>query len=123
MGLFDKPIGGLKPADSITISLATAIGVAAIYGARVGPLADVHATIPGDPNMRAAIAKAGWQSLLLVSAITLLARDLNVAILGGGAIIFEHISHEHAEMSSPATGKLAITASAYQDAAVPATAG
>lgn len=116
MSLFDKPLAGLKPADSVIISLAVAVGVATIYAQKIGPVADVHATVPGDPNINAAIKKAGWQALLLTAAVTLLSRDLNVAILGGGAIVYEHIAYLHGEMASPASGLIAAAPSAYQPA-------
>lgn len=114
MSFFSKPIAGMKPADSIVISMAVAVGVFTIYGSKVGPIADVHATVSGDPNVNASIKKAGWMSLLLVGGVTLLSRDLNVTILGGGAIVAEHVMHLHAEMSSPATGQIQVTPAAYQ---------
>lgn len=113
---FFSPIAGLKPADSITISLAVGIGVAAIYAAKVGPVSDVHATIPGDGAINSGIKKAGWQSLLFVAAITLLSRDLNVTILGGGMIIFEHVAYLHADMASPANGEIVTAPQSYQPA-------
>jgi len=113
---FFSPIAGLRPADSITISLAAAIGVAAIYAQKVGPVSDVHQTMPGDGSINSGIKKAGWQALLLVAAVTLLSRDLNVTILGGGAIIYEHIAYLHADMASPADGQIAVAPQSYQPA-------
>jgi hypothetical protein len=109
MSFFDKPIPGLRPADSITIALATGIGVAAVYGSDVGPVSDVHATMPGDPSTVAAIKKAGVKSWLLVAGVTLLTRDLNVVFIGGSMVLLEHLSYLHADMSNPAQGG-AITA-------------
>ena len=106
MGFFDKPIAGLKPADSIVIALGVAIGVVTIYSAKVGPVADVHTTAPGDGPVNASIKKAGWQSWILVAGVTLLSRDLNVAILGGGTIIMEHVMYLHADMANPADGQI-----------------
>lgn len=108
---------GYKPADSITLALATAGGVLVIYGSKVGPVADVHASLPGDPNVNASIKKAGWESLLLVAAMTLLSRDLNVAILGFSAIVLEHTMNLHAEMANPANGQIAADPAAYAAAA------
>lgn len=116
MGFFDRPIAGLRPADSIIIAITAGIGVSAIYGAKIGPVSDLHATIPGDANMNSAIKKAGWESLLLVGALTLLTRDLNVVILGGGLIIAEHVMYLHADMSSPVSGKIEASPEAYQPA-------
>lgn len=113
---FFSPPSGYKPADSMTIALATAGAVLLIYNAKVGPVADVHATMSGDPNVNAAIKKAGWESIALVAAATVLSRDLNVAILGFGAIVFEHVMHLHAEMASPASGQITAAPSAYQPA-------
>lgn len=104
MSFFSKPIAGLRPADSITIALATGIGVAAIYGADVGPVADVHATQPGDASIAAAIKKAGVKSWLLVAGVTLLTRDLNVVYIGGSMVVLEHLSYLHADKASPAQG-------------------
>jgi len=115
MTFFSTP-AGYKPADSMTIGLATAGGVFVIYSAKVGPVADLHATLPGDPNANAAIRKAGWESIALVTAMTLLSRDLNVAILGFGAIMLEHTMHLHAEMVSPASGQIQATPAAYAPA-------
>jgi hypothetical protein len=119
---FDKPIAGLKPADSITLSLATAVGVAAIYAQAIGPVSDVHATVSGDGNINAAIKKAGWKSLLLTAAVTFMTRDLNVVYLGGSMVILEHIMYLHAEMSNPATGQISVGAAAYQPAPAPLAA-
>lgn len=114
MGFFTKPIAGLKPADSITISLATGIGVAALYASAVGPISDVHTTLPGDTAVNASIKKAGWKSILLVAAVTLMTRDLNVVYLGGGMIIYDHIVYLHADMASPETGEISTTPQSYQ---------
>lgn len=111
-----RPIKGLGPADSISISVATAIGVTAIYGMDVGPVADVHTTMPGDGPTNAAIKKAGCKAWALVAVITLFTRDLNVAIIGGSMVLAEHVMYLHAEMSSPANGQIVPKAGAYQPA-------
>ena len=116
MSFFTTPITGLRPADSITISLATAIGVAAIYNQDIGPVADVHATQSGDANINAAIKKAGVKSLLLVAGVTLLARDLNVVLVAGSMIILEHVMYLHADMAAPGNGELQVSPQAYQPA-------
>lgn len=119
---FFKTPSGYKPADSITISLAAAAGVFVVYGSKVGPVADVHATTQGDPNINAAIKKAGWESWLLVAGLTILSRDLNVAILGGSAIILEHVMYLHAEMANPSNGQIEVNPEAYQPAGISAGA-
>lgn len=117
---FFSPPRGYAPADSMTISLATAVGVIALYNAKIGPVADVHASASGDVNINASIRKAGWEALALVAALTLLSRDLNVAILGGAAVILEHSMYLHADMASPASGKFEVNPAAYQAAGLTA---
>lgn len=120
MSFFSKPIAGLRPADSITIALATGIGVAAIYGSDVGPVADVHMSMPGDTSVSASIKKAGVKSWLLVAGVTLLTKDLNVVFIGGSMMLLEHLSYLHADMSNPAAGgDIAVNPSAYQSAGGP----
>lgn len=115
MGFFSPP-KGYAPADSMTIALATAAGVLVVYGGKIGPAADVHASGSGDIAINAAIRKAGWESLLLVAGMTLLSRDLNVAIMGGAMIIVEHTMYLHADMASPATGQITVSPAAYAQA-------
>lgn len=116
MTSFFRTPPGYKPADSMTIALATAVGVLAVYGMKIGPVADVHASESGDISINSSIRKAGWESILLVAGMTLLSRDLNVAILGGAAIIAEHVLYLHADLASPATGRVEANPAAYQPA-------
>lgn len=120
---FFTPPKGYAPADSMTIALATGAGVFVIYSGKIGPIADVHASASGDIAINASIKKAGWESLALVAGMTLLSRDLNVAIIGGAAIILEHVMHLHADMASPADGRIAVNPAAYQQAPQLASVG
>ena len=54
--------------------------------------------------------------------MTLLSRDLNVAILGGSAVILEHVMYLHAEMANPANGQIQVNPEAYQPAGISAGA-
>lgn len=120
MSFFSSPLAGLRPADSITISLAAGIAVASIYGADVGPVADVHQTTPGDQSINSAIKKAGVKSLLLVAGVTFLTRDLNVVYIGGSMIILEHVMYLHADMASPSRGgEIAVNPADYVPAGTP----
>lgn len=115
MGIFSTP-PGYKPADSISTAALAGIAVFTVYGGKIGPVADVHATSPGDPNANAAIKKAGWTALALVGVLTFLTRDLNVLIVGAGAIVLEHTMYLHAEMANPANGQITVTQGSYQPA-------
>lgn len=117
MAWFSTP-PGYKPADSISIAALGGISVFTIYNGKVGPVADVHATVPGDPNVNAAVKKAGWTALAIVGALTLLTRDLNVLIIGAGAVVLEHTMYLHAEMTNPADGQISLKKAAYSPAGV-----
>lgn len=119
---FFSPPKGYAPADSMTLGIATAGGVFMIYGAKIGPCADVQMTQPGDPSVNSSIRKAGWEAILLATAMTLLSRDLNVAILGFGAVILEHTMYLHSSMASGTTGQITAAPGAYQPASAPALA-
>lgn len=102
--------------NSIITALATAALVIGIYNYKVGPVSDLHASPANDPNMQAAVKKAGWQALVMVAAVTLLAQDPNILILGGSAIIGEELLNRHALLSSPDNGRIQITQDAYAPA-------
>jgi hypothetical protein len=113
MKLFQPRISG---DNSIITSLATVAIVVSIYVNKVGPISDVHATDANDGNVNASIRKAGWEALGVIAAISLLAGDTNIVILGGAAVIAEELSYRHANMTNPGTGKISITPQAYQPA-------
>ncbi len=121
MGFSFKP--RLSGENSIIMAAAAAGIVYAIFTQKIGPVADVHATGARDGNMGAAIRKAEWTSIISVAALTLLAQDLNVAIIGGGAVLLEQLSYRHAWMASEANGQIQVTPQSYAPAAAPPQAG
>jgi len=106
----------LSGENSIITSMAAAGLVIGIYNMSVGPVSDVHATDAGDINMQASVKKAGWKSVIFIGGLFILSQDLNVAILGGSAIIAEELSYRHALMASPASGQIEVTPASYQPA-------
>lgn len=96
----------LKPEGSIVAGFATVGVVAGIYQLDVGPVTGVHLSRPYDGAASSAIRKAGYTSLIAVAGLTLLARDPNIAILGGAAIIAFHAHYRHANMVHPDTGRI-----------------
>lgn len=110
-GLFAKPMLGQE--NSIITSLAVAAVVTGIYGSKVGPVADVHATNANDINNNAAIRKAGVEALALVVGVWLLSRDHNVLILGGATVIANELSYRHANMTAPENGQIQLTLASY----------
>jgi hypothetical protein len=113
----------LSGENSIIAALATAALVIGIYNMKVGPVADVHASDAGDGNLAASVKKAGWEAVVAVAGLTLLANDANIAILGGAAIIAEELSYRHAMMTNPASGQIQVTPASYQSAGAPSPVG
>jgi hypothetical protein len=97
----------LKPEGSIVAGIATAALVYGVYTANVGNIATLHASPSGDTNGRAARKKAAIESVTVVAAVSLLARDINIFILGGGVIVLLDWHARHAVESHPETGQLA----------------
>lgn len=107
----------LKPSDSVVMSVATVGGVVAVYELHIGSVAQAHATDANHPANETSRKKAGLMALAFVAGLTLITKDANIGILGGGTIIAMEVSYRHAIMTSPLTGQIeAPGASAYQPA-------
>ncbi len=102
--------------NSVVVSLGVAALIIGIYGSKVGPVADAHATGANDGNMLASVKKAGVESTALMLGLALLTQDANIVILGGATIIAEELSYRHAIMSNPDTGQIQVTAASYAPA-------
>jgi len=96
----------LKPENSYVAGIAVAGTVYAIYNMNVGNVSQAHATDANHPALESSRKKAGYTSFILVSALTLLAKDMNIGILGFGSIIAMELTYKHAIMANPATGKI-----------------
>lgn len=112
----------LKPEGSLTLGLATAGLTYGIYSISVPNTATMHATQAGDINIEAGRKKAAWTSVLLVSAVSLMARDKTIFTLGGLMIIALDWHARHANAVSPETGRLVSDLGYHpaQDAPAPA---
>lgn len=96
----------IKPENSIIMSLATVGLVAAVYQLDVGSVSQVHASDAYHPANETSIKKAGYTALIAVAGIALLARDANIVILGGAAIVAFHAHYRHANAVNPGTGMM-----------------
>lgn len=107
----------LKPSDSVVMSVATVGGVVAVYELHIGNVSQAHATEANHPANETSRKKAGLIALAFVAGLTLITKDANIGILGGGTIIAMEISYRHAIMANPLNGQLqAPEASAYTPA-------
>lgn len=80
--------------------------VIAVYQMHLGTGAQVHATDANHPVLESSRKKAGYTALAGVAALTLLTKDVNIGILGGGTIIAMELTNRHAIMANPITGKM-----------------
>lgn len=119
---FSLPKPRLSGENSIIMAAAAAGLVIAIFTAKVGPVSDLHATGARDGNMGSAIKKAEWSAIGVVAALTLLAADPNIMIVGGGTVIIEQLNYRHAWMTNE-TGQLQVTPDSYAPAAAAPQAG
>jgi hypothetical protein len=107
----------LKPENSLILGAALAGAVFANYQLNMGPVAGVQMTDANHPALETSRKKAGYTSLMMVAGLALLAKDPNMVILGGGAIIAMEISYEHGIFAHPETGQMIPPSpSAYQPA-------
>lgn len=107
----------LKPDQSVMAALATAALVYSVYQIDLGNVSNVQATSANHPTLEASRKKAGYTALALVSAVTLITKDTNIAVIGFGSIVAMEVHYRHAIMASPETGKIVPPApSAYQPA-------
>jgi hypothetical protein len=104
MALFDKSV--LKPEGSVVAGIATAGLVYAIYQMDLGPVAQVHASPPNLGFLEPSRKKAAYTSFATVAALTLIAKDANIGILGFVSIIAMEVHYRHAIMSNPDTGTI-----------------
>lgn len=96
----------LKPEGSVMAGLATVGVVYGIYNLNLGPVSGAQATDPNHPVLETSRKKAGYTSLVLVAALTLLTKDGNIGILGAASIAAMEISYRHAIMAHPQSGQL-----------------
>jgi hypothetical protein len=96
----------LKPPESITIGLAEAVAVYAIYQSALPSHADIASAPPHDSTIETARKKAAWKSAAILGFVFLLTQDVNSFLLGGLALAGIDIMTKHSNGTNPATGKL-----------------
>lgn len=96
----------LKPDASTMAGLATVGTVFALYQLNIGPVSQAAASDANHPVLESSRHKAGYAALAVVGALTLITKDANIAILGGGTIIAMELSYRHAIMAHPQSLKM-----------------
>lgn len=81
--------------------LATVGTVFAIYQLNVGNVSMAASTDANHPITENSRKKAGYMALAVVAGLTLVTKDANIGILGGGSIIAMELAYRHAIMADP----------------------
>jgi hypothetical protein len=95
----------LSPEVSLPTSVATGALVWAIYASALPNITDIRVGGQNDDHIASTERMATWTSLATVSAISLIARDPNVFIVGGAMTVALAWWHRHANAVDPDTGK------------------
>lgn len=98
-------MSGLKPEVSLGVGLAVAAIVGAVYMNATPTLAEVRVGRPGDDDLEASRKVAAWTSGGVVAAISLLAKDPTVFIIGGGMTVALDWWYRHANQVDPRSGR------------------
>lgn len=107
----------LKPEASIAVGLATATVVYGLFTVASPSIADIRSLDAHNQDLDAAERMAGWTAAGTVAAISLIAKDPTVFVIGGGMVIAMSWWHRHANAVLPQTGRAAVSgAGALADA-------
>jgi hypothetical protein len=93
----------LTPSASLGVGLATAGLVVAIHSRATPGMADIRVGEPGDDNIDRAERAASWMSVGVVSAISLLAKDPMIFIIGGATAVAMAWWTRHGNTLNPLT--------------------
>lgn len=99
----------LKPEVSIPVGLATAAVVYAVYSNATPPITDIRSSMANDAHIATSRKSATWIAAGIVSAISLIAKDPNIFIIGGLAVVAMDFWTRHANAVNPQTGKVDMT--------------
>lgn len=97
----------LKPEASMSVGLATAVLVYATYQVTLPNVADVRVSGQQDPDIDSARKVATWTGAGIVSAISLVAKDPTVFVIGGATVVALDVMYRHADAVHPALKKVA----------------
>lgn len=95
------------PENAITIGIAEAVAVYAIYQAALPAHTDIRAADPHNTDVEASRKRAAWMSAGVLGLVFLMTRDVNSFLIGGFTLAGVDFMVKHANAVHPATGKMA----------------
>lgn len=93
----------LKPEISIMAALATGGVVYGIFQTSLPSVSDVRTVEAQNVDIESAERGAAWEAAAVVSAISLIAKDPAIFIVGGAMVVILAWKYRHADMVSPIT--------------------
>jgi hypothetical protein len=96
----------LKAETSLTVGIATAALVWAIYQMHMPVTADVRASAPNNQAVDSQRAVSTWTAAGVVAAISLISHDPTVFVIGGAMVVALDFTHRHANAVSPSTNSV-----------------
>jgi hypothetical protein len=111
----------MKPEVSIPVGLATAAVVYGIYSNATPTIADIRVGPAQDQNIDASRKMASWTAAVVVSGISLIAKDPTVFIIGGAMVVALDWWTRHANAINPDTGTIGIPVAAGNASLMTAT--
>lgn len=104
----------LKPEASTLAGLAVLGLVIGIHQQATPSQADIQALPAGTPDIDSAEKKATWMSVIAVSAISLLARDPGIFLIGSGGVIGLSLWTKHSNYVESTMGRYLSPSEAMQ---------
>lgn len=98
----------LPAGASLGVGLATAGLVVAIHSQATPSMADIRVGAPNDDHIDRSERAATWFSVAVVSAISLVARDPAIFIIGGSAAVVMAWWTRHGNSLNPLTGSSSV---------------
>lgn len=107
MKILSLPSVFKTPESSVTVGLAEAGIVYAIYNHALPPLTDIRAATPLDNDVSASRRRAAVMSASLIGLVFLMTKDINSTMIGLAALTGIDLMVKHCNGVHPTTGRLA----------------
>jgi hypothetical protein len=96
----------LKPEHSLAASIAVMAIDFGIYQMNLPTTADVKSTSPHNQAIDSSRKASTWTAISVCGALSLLAKDPNIFIFGGGFAVLLDFYYRHANAVNPADGQV-----------------
>jgi hypothetical protein len=94
------------PESAVTVGLAEAGIVYAVYSHALPPMTDIRAAQPLDVDVSAARRRAAIMSASIIGLVFVMTRDINSTLIGAAALAGIDLTVKHCNGVHPSTGRL-----------------